>query len=505
MKIQYDFSNYAGPVAKAYETTSLDKCVIIGPTGGGKTISSIRRILQVARSQYPSKKDGVRKSKIVCLGPTYRDLWDKAIPSYFEVFSKDMGKWSGGRGDPATHTMEFVLHEPQPNGTIIKKPLLIEVWFRAKSADETIENFMRGLTCTGWWFQEMDQINPTIVEIAPNRVGRYLPTDELYEDHEYQAMGFPRPIQGLWGDTNMPTVGSWLHKDAFVDKKYGAGLFVQPPALLDDNRTNPKAENLHNLRKIRPDYYENMAKIMSEYDVDKLLKLKPCYDRRGKPVHPLFKASRHEAGGLQFDPNLPLIIGADTGNTLKNAAVFVQPHRSGLHCLAEISPMDRQTTIDDFAREITQMLNTRFRGARDITLVVDPAAQATININMHVAAGKLSYARYLQGLTGLDTILAETNDPNQRIAAGDYYLEREGGFFIDPQTCPHTCAALSGGYAFRKIGDANTISVMKNDYSHLGEAWQYACLLARGGILGHEMGMKNNFGSGGGYDPQPTF
>ena len=495
-----DLRNSAGPVAKAFETNGEALSFAIAPTGAGKTESSARRILRIARSQHPSPKDGIRKCRIVCVGNTYRDLWDKAIPSYLKVFNKDYGHWQGGKGDPASHVMDFVMWE---NGVAI--PLHIEVWFRAKSSDQSLEDFVRGLECTCWWLQEMDQLPEAILSLTSNRCGRYPEPDDRWDPEYVAAMGWSPAFIGVWGDSNMPVLDSWLHRAAFVLKTFGKGLFLQPPALLPDGSVNPRAENLHNLRKIRADYYEWLASTMEAYDIGRLLMLKPSFDRRGQPVHMNFDRARHVLPGIQFDPYAPLVIGCDTGNTLKHSAIFGQPRRDGgANILHEISPKGRQCNLEEFAQEILLVLKLRGWRPRQITMVVDPSARARM-----VAAGgadrSISYAHYLAALTGLDVELADTNDPGLRRTSLGSMLKKEPGVYIDEGYCPDLIAALEGGYCFSMIGGAVSPNIIKNDYSHLGEGCEYLTLKLNGASIYFGQTAANSADNDDGdYDQQPT-
>lgn len=495
-----DLRNSAGPVASAFESNAEPLSVIIGPTGGGKTESSVRRILRIARSQHPSPKDGIRKCRIVCVGNTYRDLWDKAIPSYLKVWAKDFGAWTGGKGDPATHTMDFVMYEGG-----VPYPLHIEVWFRAKAGDQSIEDFVRGLECTAWWFQEMDQLDEAIVSLAMNRVGRYPEPDDRWPPEHVERMGWAPAFIGVWGDTNMPAVDTWLYNWAFVWKKFGQGRFLQPPAINDNGGVNPNAENLHNLAKIPYDrarfshYYHFLASTMGDYDVDRLLKLKKCFDRRGKPVHPKFDRTKHVASGLQYDPAQDLIISVDTGNTLKHAAQFSQRTRYGhVEVFYELSPRLVQRSIEEMCKELMAIVSLKFPKARRIVVVVDPSATAQMSVQGHSETKKVTYAQYIGILTGWDVELAATNDPGQRRSAQDELMKE--GVYYDEQGCPDTIAALEGGFCFRRVGDAVSPEVIKNDYSHLGEASQYMALKMRGGLGLSAHSAANDSGV---YDQQP--
>ena len=155
-----DLRNYAGPVAQAYEHNRAAVSVIVGPTGGGKSQASARRILRVALMQHPSPRDGVRKCRITCVAPTYRILWDTAIQSYLKVFPKTWGKWMGAQGDPASH-----IWRANFGGQVVH----VEVIFRALR-DESAEEFVRGRETTGWWFPEMDTMAAEdLLSLAINR------------------------------------------------------------------------------------------------------------------------------------------------------------------------------------------------------------------------------------------------------------------------------------------------------------------------------------------------
>lgn len=507
-----DLRNVAGPVAHAYETTSEPLAFIVGPTGGGKTESSVRRILQVARTQHPSPKDSVRKCRVVCVGLTYRDLWDKAIPSYLKVFNKALGRWTGGQGDPATHVIDMVVVEPQSDGTTVRVPLHIEVLFRAKGGEQSLEDFVRGLETTCWWLQEADQLPPEILPLVTNRCGRYPEPDDRMDLDVAKALGLPAPFMGVWGDSNKPVKDSWLDVLAFgrhgEPGKLGRGLFLQPPALIEDAQTgrlvtNPKAENLHNLRKINPLYYEDMAAVMAKsesgaYDIGRLLMLKESFDRRGLPVYTSFNAARHAVASLAFDPRYPLLIGADTGNTLRHAAVFGQ--RVGNQCrfLCEIHARDT-CSINAFSDKIRGVISTRFRQARDIEMVVDPAARSTM-ASQQDGHASITYAQFLAQMLEINVSLASSNDPGLRRSAMRDLLDRHDFAFFDQGQTPELQAALAGGYAYRKVGNAVSPEVNKNSpYSHIAEAAEYLAMLMTGPDLFWGPSASYGAGHGGAY------
>lgn len=488
--IASDFTNYAGKVARAYELSEAPIAVIVGPTGGGKSQASARKILRVALKQHPSPRDGWRKAKICCVAPNYRILWDTAIKSFRKVWPDSAnGRFRGSHGDPANYVIDI----PQEGGG----GLHIEVEFRALR-DESAEEFVRGREVTAWWLPEMDTNKAEdLLALCSNRVGRYPEPDDRPE----LTPGMRPAYAGVFGDANAPVIGSWFYKRFYLKRQNADGFFRQPPALLSDEapyQVNPLAENLHNLRKIRLDYYEDLASRMAaagsgieetsedddtgDYDINRLLLCKPGYSRFGKPVHKWFDHDRHVAkGAIPFDPHLPLRIGVDAGNTLKPAATFSQTTFSGQkRFLAEISPIDRQMDIAEFCEELRRMVDTRFAGVRSAEIIVDPSAKAKTTTNR-----QLSYAQLIQAHTRITVRLAPTNDPGLRRSAIDNLHKRTAGpgepaCIVDPEGCPRLIEGWAGGYRFKKIGDAYAPQPEKNDHSHEAEAAQYDEVAHRG-------------------------
>lgn len=483
-----DLRNYAGRVAKAYEHNRAPVSVIVGPTGGGKSQASARRILRVALMQHPSPRDGIRKCKICCVAPTYRQLWDTAIKSYAKVWPVSWGKWSGAKGDPADHV--FDLNWRFENGQV--EQVHIEVEFRALR-DESAEEFVRGREVTGWWIPEMDTLAAEdLLSLTSNRVGRYPEPEDRWDPDEAEAKGWRSAWKGVFGDSNAPVMGSWFHDKFYLRRENRDGFYVQPPGLIGDlaNRTtNPEAENLHNLRKIERDYYGKMAADMSDYDIARLLMCRPGWPRLGKPVYMSFSDEVHVAkANLEPERGRKLIIGADAGQTFNSAATFSQVAWSGQRrVLAEISPIQRKMDLQEFAAEIRRIKDTQFPMIDEAEICVDPAAKAGMS-----QSRQISHAQYLQALTGIAVRLAPSNKPEVRIGAVESRLKRMVGpgqpaLLIDPR-CAGVIAAYSGGYHYAKTGNVySPLPDKKSDHSHIADADQYAELLVSG------MGLSGGF------------
>ncbi|MBI1684449.1 hypothetical protein [Caulobacter hibisci] len=424
----------------------------------------------------------MRKCRITCVAPTYRILWDTAIPSYLKVWPKTWGQWSGAKGDPAEHVFSLNF-----NGA----PVQLEMKFRALQ-DKSAEEFMRGRETTGWWFPETDTMPAEdLLSLAANRVGRYPEPDDRWDPEEARAKGWAPAWAGVYGDFNAPIVGSWFHDKFYLRREDREGLFMQPPGLLADGTPNAEAENLHNLRKIDPDYYRALASKMSDYDIARLLMCRPGWPRLGKPVYAHFRDEVHVATvDIEPDPSLRVVIGADAGQTLNPAATFSQVSYSNQRrVIEEITPVKRQMDLTEFAAEIRRTMDTRFPRCREAEIIVDPSAKAGSTMNRAI-----SYAQLLQAHTGIAVRLAPSNKPEQRISAVSDRLRRSAGpgepaLLISPR-CRGLIAAYSGGYHFAKTGNAYRPLPEKNEHSHEADADQYA-----------ELGVSGLGATAGGFIP----
>jgi hypothetical protein len=462
----------AGPIAQAYGQCKAPVAVCVGPTGGGKTTESVRRIRRVAQWQHPSPRDGVRKARILCVAPTYRRIWDQVLPSYFKEVDRQWGTepgvtgFRGARGDPADHFFAF-----QTSNSAMH---YVEVLFRAVG-DLSLEEFFRGFECTAVWLPEMDtHETEDILSLGANRCGRYPEPDDRPDDPELEPA-----YNGVYGDANAPVIGSWFFDRFYLRRKATDRVFKQPGGLLPGGPpyiTNPRAENLQNLRKIDPNYYPKKALDHDKWAIRRLLESRPGYARDGEPVHEDFDVDKMGIeGGIEPVRGVELIIGADCGNTLWPSATFAQRIMGQVRCMAEVAPKDTMD-IQEFGAEIRRLKETRFAQVERATLWVDPSASARSAMNQH-----MSYAQMLQGATGIEVRLAPSNKPSVRISALNAQLRRAGppgepGFLIDKDNCPETVLALSGGYRFPMRNGKRGETPEKNIHSHRAEAGQYMAL-----------------------------
>ncbi len=486
---------FAGPVAEAYEVSRAPIAMIEGPTGGGKTTASSRRYVRVATWQQPSPRDSVRRARIVCICPTYRRAWDTIMPSYFKVYPQTMGEFRGSRGDPADHTFDMVVNiRGQPSR------LHVETLFRAVN-DLDIEDFFRGFEFTAIHLPEADTNAdlPQILSLGSNRVGRY-------PEPEDRPDGGEPGYSGIFGDANAPMIGTAYHTRFHLKRMPDGGrapvtdrLFRQPGGF------SANAENMANLRRIRPDYYAHMATQLDAYDIGRMINNRPGYGRHGQPVHPNFDQDRHVAiRSLEVDRFSPVYVGIDAGsNAMIPAATFSQRAYSGQwRTLAEIYLPDGQMTTEELGGEIRRIIETRFQHAPGAMLCLDPAAGGAN------AASEFTTAQALQHYTGIEAQLAPTNVPKDRRAAIDRLFRKSVGpgepaKIIDPD-CIGLIQGYAGGFHYKRRGQVVGLSPEKNRFSHVVEADEYAALTVEG--IGPVEGRFIRQDGEGGHDaPRPIY
>jgi hypothetical protein len=473
-KVEQRQWGFAGPVARRFEFDRSPIVFLTGPTGGGKTIAAARRCLRTALWQHASPRDGWRRARIYVVCPTYRIAWDSVIPSYLKVYPKETkgptceAVWKGAQGDPATHIVRFPGKGPDGQG-----PVELEVRFRAVQ-DVDLDEFFRGKECTAFWLPEFDtHEQKAILSYCVNRVGRFPEPDDRPIDP-------PTPsYAGVWGDANTPTIGSWFQKDFYTAAPAGVMVHKQPPGYDPDSPDgfHAQAENAANLRRIRPDYYRNMAAGMEEHDVRRLLQCKLTYGRMGKPVHPAFDETLHVGPqAMEPDAEAVVVIGIDVD--FHGAASFGQRGMFGSwNVFAEIvaadSP-DGEMDVIEFADAIVGVMKTVFPRCKRAIIVMDPAGKSRSTLNRG-----LSWASELQARTKITVVPAPSNDPRLRRAAMARPLKRRNGIRWHPR-CTWSITAMNGGFHYPQKGNQTSMVAKKNVYSSIGEANEYMTMGGEG-------------------------
>ena len=205
---------------------------IMGPLGSGKTFASCQRIFS-QMCQQPANAAGVRKSRWFAIRNTYPDLQNTTIKDWREMFdsfdskAQSLGKFS--MDFPPTHRLKFRL----PDGTRVESELV----FLALDRPDSVRK-LRGAQATGFWLNEMKELDKEIVDMCDLRHGRY---PQKSETGPYW--------HGMIGDTNAPDDDHWYYKLAEEDKPEGWTFLRQPGGVIKEFgkwKPNPNAENLNN-------------------------------------------------------------------------------------------------------------------------------------------------------------------------------------------------------------------------------------------------------------------
>lgn len=396
--------------------------------------------------------------------------------------------WKGAQGDPANYVLRILGKGPDGKG-----PVEMDVRIRAVQ-DVDLDEFFRGKECTAFWLPEFDtHASASILSYCANRTGRHPEPEDRPENPPFPAW------EGVWGDCNTPTIGSWFQKEFFSASRSdlaarGVSLHKQPPGYDPESPDgfHAGAENAGNLRRIRPDYYRHKALTMEAHDVARLLQCKLTYGRMGSPVHPAFDETVHVSKErLEPDDDAVVVIGIDVD--FHGAATFGQRGMFGSwKVFAEIVAADSQDGEMDaieFGDAIKATLKQRFPRCKKAIIVMDPAGKSRSTTNR-----RISWASELQVRTGITVVPAATNDPGMRRTALARPLKRRNGILIDP-SCTWLNTALNGGFHYPKKGNTTSRSAKKNEYSSIGEAAEYMVMGGEGvedraGLIPH-MGLSD--------------
>lgn len=354
--------SFPGPVAEKFYWSNDDVLAGQGPVGSGKTTTLMKSRLRRAVEMPRSVVDKVRRYKVLFIRETYRQLWSTTIPSYLETFPKEMGQWSGGRGDPVTHVIRF----KDDYG-----PIEFVAEFMA-FGDDVIAS-MRGVQTTDIVLNEADTMPVEILTVGIGRIDRW-PARQHFE-------GLPTHLRSygqIICDLNAPDEDNWTFK-VFHDEAERTRMSEQLTAELPDGAKpitieffnqpgygEPGCENLQNLS---PSYYGRQIasmRLAGRGDmVDRLVYNKVTYLKVGDPVWSSEFSRRIHVSEttLEYIPGLPIYIGLDQG--FKGAAVIAQ--RDGYYrwrILAELHFPDERMKAVKFGQKLAELIETRCPGAR---------------------------------------------------------------------------------------------------------------------------------------------
>lgn len=424
----------------------------IGPVGSAKTTAGIMKIAYHAKQMAPCT-DGIRRSRAIWVRNTREQLRDTSIPDFLQWFP------DGVAGTYEKTNYRFVLKFDDVE---------CEVLFRGLDDANDVRKLL-SLQASFGILDEFREINQSIFEALQSRLGRY-PSKLLNGVGCVKDDGAEN--KHIWGMSNPPDMETYW--EGFLTKPpKNADVFFQPSGL------SPEADWLDYLSL---DYYANLAQGKDPEWVDVYINAKFGKTLAGRPVFGTFSGDFHVSKApLNYikSSQYPLIIGFDFGLNPSCTVNQLDPKGRMLTFLALTSD---GMGVQRFVQTILKpKLAERFPGM-PVLIVGDPAGAQRAQTDERSCFDILRKE-------GFKVLPAKTNATVARISAVETFLGRQvdggPGALFDAQGAAPLITALRGGYRYkkRKSGEFED-SPEKNEWSHVADAHQYACLHADGGHTG---------------------
>lgn len=452
--------NYTAPAtcARFMKSEAFGR-LIAGPVGSGKTTACLFELFRRACEQEPAP-DGLRYTRFAIVRQTLKQLKDTVL--------KDITSW----------LKEVATYKVSDNTIYVEVGDVRSEWLLIPLDDPEDQRRLLSMQLTGAWMSEAIEMDVGIISPLAGRCGRY----------PSAALG-GCTWMGLIADTNMPTEGSPWHRFMEVETPPDWSIFIQPSGMSEH------AENLEWLLqtpdtlKLPPEsevrrmqgrkYYERFVRSNSPDWCRRYVYAEYGNDPSGSAVfRECFKQSYHVVDELEPVSSYPLLMGLDFGRD--PCAIICQPdHKGRLLVLEEIIAEDVGLEIQLQRGIKPVIMGERYLG-RSIIVVGDPAGRQRSTLYEETSFDLIK--RY-----GLRAYPAPTNDIAKRIGAVEAWLlgQRDGGpaLLIDRERCPTLIRALAGGYRYARMKNGNRKPTPdKNEFSHIADAFQYACVTAHGGM-----------------------
>jgi len=432
--------------------------LLAGPVGSGKTTACIFELFRRALEQHPAP-DGYRYTRFAVVRQTLKQLKDTVLKDITD-WLKGVAEWKVSDG---TIYVTF--------GDVRSEWLLIPL----DNPDDQAR--LLSMQLTGAWMSECVEMDVNIISPLAGRCGRY----------PGAALG-GASWSGIIADTNMPAEGTPWHK-LMTEPPPDWQIFIQPGGM------SSTAENLEWLTQTpetlklpfdderRRDqgrkYYERFIRSNSPDWCRRYVHAEFGNDPSGTAVfRESFKSSWHVVDELEPVSSYPLILGLDFGRD-PCAVICQADHRGRLLVLEELVAEDIGLELQ-LQRVIKPALLSDRYISKPNYIIGDPAGNQRSTLYEET-----SFDLILR--EGLRAYPAPTNDIDRRLAAVEALLlgAKDGGpaILIDRSRCPTIVQALSGGYRYAKTRDGRRKPTPdKNEYSHIMDALQYACLAVHGGM-----------------------
>lgn len=433
--------------------------LIAGPVGSGKTTAAIFELFRRACEQTPAP-DGFRYTRFALVRQTLAQLKSTVL--------KDVLAW----------LKQFADYKVSESTIYVEVGDIRSEWIMIPLDNPEDQRRLLSLQLTGAWLSEAIEMDVSIISPLAGRCGRY-----------------PSAAQGgctwfgLLADTNMPSEGSPWHR-FMTEPPPDWDIFVQPSGMSDH------AENLEWLTqtpetlKLPVDsevrraqgrkYYERFIRSNSADWCKRYVYAEYGDDPSGTAVfRESFKQSFHVVDTLEPVSTYPLVVGLDFGRD-PCAVICQADHKGRLLVLEEVIAEDIGLELQLQRGIRPALLQERYLG-HAVVIVGDPAGRQRSTLYEETSFDVVK--RH-----GFRAYPAPTNDIAKRISAVEAWLlgQRDGGpaVLIDGSRCPTLVRALNGGYRFAKTRNGVRKALPdKNEYSHITDAFQYACVATHGGMV----------------------
>lgn len=452
--------NYtAPPTCAQFMKSEAFGRLIAGPVGSGKTTACLFELFRRACEQAPAP-DGYRYTRFAIVRQTLKQLKDTVL--------KDITGWLKGIAE----------YKVSDNTVYIRIGDVRSEWLLIPLDNPEDQRRLLSLQITGAWMSESIEMDVGIISPLAGRCGRY----------PNASMGGCTWF-GIIADTNMPSEGSDWWK--FMDQNTPADwqVFIQPSGmasnaenlewLLQTDETIKLPVDDERRRAQGRKYYERFIRSNSADWCKRYVHAQYGDDPSGTAVfRESFKRAWHVVDEVLPVSSYPLIVGLDFGRD--PCAIICQPdHRGRLLVLEEIIAEDIGLELQLQRAIKPALMQDRYIG-KPVYIVGDPAGKQRSTLYEETSFDLIKR-------NGLLAYPAPTNDIDKRINAIESWLlgSRDGGpsMLIDEGRCPKLIRALSGGYRYgRTKSGMRKPTPDKNEYSHIVDAFQYACVAAHGGM-----------------------
>lgn len=452
--------NYtAPPTCAAFMKSEAFGRLIAGPVGSGKTTACLFELFRRSCEQEPAS-DGLRYTRFAIVRQTLKQLKDTVL--------KDITSWLQG----------IATFKVSDNTVYIQMGDVRSEWLLIPLDDPDDQRRLLSMQLTGAWMSECIEMDVGIISPLAGRCGRY----------PSAAQG-GCTWHGIIADTNMPSEGSPWHRFMELNTPPDWDIHIQPSGMSSEAENlewltqNPETLKLpvgSEERKAQGrKYYERFIRSNSPDWCKRYVHAEYGDDPSGSAVfRESFKLNYHVTEEVTPVSSYPLVMGLDFGRD--PCAIICQPdHKGRLLVLEEIIAEDIGLELQLQRAIKPTLMQERYVG-RSVIIVGDPAGNQRSTLYEETSFDLIK--RH-----GLIAYPAPTNDINKRINAIESWMlaARDGGpaLVIDKERCPTLIRALSGGYRYARTRSGQRRALPdKNEYSHIVDAFQYACVAAHGGM-----------------------